>query len=198
VAQLRLGLAAAAAIAAVEAPAFADEPRASVEGVQDKALRQTIEAYLGTSKRPAQTRFEARRRAEEAAADAVVVLRSEGYYQYTVAPDVTNGDKPRAILRIDPGPRFVFADPALSFVGARPGEKAAADALAAMQLKPGAPARAADVIAAEGRIMAARRSRATPTPAPARARWWSTTPPSPCSRPSASTPRPWSGSTACR
>jgi translocation and assembly module TamA len=156
VAQLRLGLAAAAAIAAVEAPvgpAAADEPRATVQGVQDKALRQAIEAYLGTSKRTPHTRFEARRRAEEAAEDAVVVLRSEGYYEYAVVPDVGAGDKP--VLRIDPGPRFVISGPAVSYPDGEPQAKAQADALKAMQLKSGAPARAADVIAAEGRIIAA-------------------------------------------
>ena len=157
-ARLRLGLAATAAmIAAVGGrvgPARADEPRAVVQGVQDKALRQAIEAYLGTSKRPAQTRFEARRRAEEAADDAVVVLRSEGFYDYAVAPDVTDDAKPRPLLRIDPGPRFTIADPEVSYVDAAPSAKAQADALQVLQLKPGAPARAADVVAAEGRIIA--------------------------------------------
>ena len=158
-ARLRLGLAAAAAtIAAVDAPgrpAWADEPRAQIQGVADKSLRQAIETYLGTSKRPPQSRFEARRRAEEAATDAVVVLRSEGYYDYTVAPDVVAGTKPQPLLRIDPGPRTDIQGPAISYVDAAPSPAAQADALRAMQLKPGAPARAADVLAAEGRIVAA-------------------------------------------
>lgn len=157
-ARLRLGLAAtAAAIAAVEAPpgrSMADEPRAVVQGVQDKGLRQTIESYLGTSKRAAQTRFEARRRAEQAGNDAVVVLRSEGYYDYTVAPDVTDDAKPRPLLRIDPGPRFTVAAPQITYVDSNPAAGAQADAAKAMQLKPGTPARAADVVAAEGRIVA--------------------------------------------
>ena len=158
-ARLRLGLAAvAAAIAAAQAlaaPALADEPRASIDGVQDKSLRQAIEAYIGTSKRPAQTRFEARQRAEDAAGDAVVVLRSEGYYGYTITPDVSAGDKPKPILRINPGPRFTIADPQVSYVDSAPVAKAQADAQKAMQLKAGGPARAADVVAAEGRIIAA-------------------------------------------
>jgi translocation and assembly module TamA len=158
VARLRLGLAATAAlIVAVEVrggPARADEPRAVVQGVQDKALRQAIEAYIGTSKRPSQTRFEARRRAEEAADDAVVVLRSEGFYDYVVAPDVTDDAKPRPLLRIDPGPRFTIADPQVSYVDMAPTAKAQTDVVQALQLKPGTPARAADVLAAEGRIVA--------------------------------------------
>jgi translocation and assembly module TamA len=159
VARIRLGLAAAAAaVAAGEAMggrAFADEPRAIIQGVQDKALRLQIEGFIGSTKRPPQSRFEARRRAEEAADDAVVVLRSEGYYDYTVAPDVTSGDKPQPLLRIDPGPRSVIADPQISFLAPAPAQAAKAEALKAMRLTPGAPARAADVVAAEGRIVAA-------------------------------------------
>jgi translocation and assembly module TamA len=159
VARVRLGLAAAAAtIAATETPAGparADEPRAVIQGVEDKALRQAIEAFLGTNKRPALTRFEARRRAEEAAEDAVVVLRSEGYYDYAVAPDITSDAKPRPLLRIDPGPRTTLAAPRISWIDAAPSPAAQADAVKAMQLKSGAPARAADIVAAEGRIVAA-------------------------------------------
>ena len=145
-------------IAAVEAPAgpaIADDPKAIIEGVQDKSLRQAIAAYIGTSKRPPQSRFEARRRAEEAAEDAAIVLRSEGYYDYTVVPDVSSGDKPRPVLRVDPGPRSTIAAPQVSYVDAPPATKAQADVTAAMQLKPGGPGRAADVVAAEGRIVAA-------------------------------------------
>jgi translocation and assembly module TamA len=134
---------------------MADEPRAQLQGVEDKSLRQAISAYLGTSKRPAQTRFEARRRAEEAADDAVTVLRSEGYYDYAIAPDITDDAKPRPLLRIDPGPRSTLAAPTISYVDAAPSPAVQADAQKAIQLKEGAPAQAAEVLAAEGRIVAA-------------------------------------------
>ena len=103
--RLRLGVAAAAlAVAAdIAVPALADEPRASVEGVQDKSLRQAIQQYIGTTKRAPHGRFEARQRAQGAAEDAVVVLRSEGYYDYSVTPDISGSDKPRPVLHIDPG-----------------------------------------------------------------------------------------------
>ena len=157
--RLRLGLAAAlCAVAAGRAgSALADEPRAGVEGVQDKGLRQAIEHYIGTSKRPAHSRFEARQRAQDAAADAVVVLRSEGYYDYIVTPDVGEGDKPKAVLKIDPGPRFEVADPQIAWTGEAPDAAAAADARKALDFKPKQPGRAAEVIAAEGRIVAALR-----------------------------------------
>ena len=155
--RLRLGVAAAALVSAVGigAPALADEPRAAVEGVQDKALRQAIQHYIGTSKRPPHSRFEARERAQGAADDAVVVLRSEGYYDYAVVPDLGAGEKPQAVVHIDPGPRFLIADPQLAWSGASPDAAAQAAAAKALGLKTSEPGRAADVVAAEGRIVAA-------------------------------------------
>ena len=154
--RLRLGLAAAvlAVAAGIAGPALADEPRASIQGVQDKGLRQALARYIGTSKRPAHSRIDARQRAQDAAADAVVVLRSEGYYDYSVSPDVAPGDKPRAVLRIDPGPRFILSDPQIAWTGAPPDAAALADAGKALNLTPNEPGRAADVVAAEGRIVA--------------------------------------------
>ena len=135
--------------------AAADEPKAALEGVADKALRQAIARYIGTSKKAPLSHGEARRRAEDAAEDAVVVLRSEGYYDYAITPDVTGDEKPQAVVRIDPGPRFVIADPKLAWTGDAPAPKAQADAFAAVKLKPGAPGRAAEVVAAEGRVVGA-------------------------------------------
>ena len=90
---------------------MADDVKATVAGVGDKSLRQAIEHYMGTTKRGARSRFEARRRAEEAGDDAAVVLRSEGYYDYVITPDLSDGDPPKPIVRIDPGPRSVIAAP---------------------------------------------------------------------------------------
>ena len=157
VGRLRLGVAAAtlASIVGIAGSSLADEPRAAVEGVQDKGLRQAIERYIGTSKRPPHSRFEARERAQGAADDAVVVLRSEGYYDYSVVPDLGSGEKPQAVIRIDPGPRFVIAEPQVGWTGAAPDAMAQAEAQKALELKPGGPGRAADVVAAEGRLVAA-------------------------------------------
>ena len=135
--------------------ALADDAKATVTGVDDKPLRQAIQRYLGTTKRPSRSRFEARRRAEEAGDDAVVVLRSEGYYDYTITPDITEGEPPKPLVRIDPGPRFLVAAPQVTWSGAPPAPEAEADAVAALKLPPGGPGRAADVVAAEGRIVGA-------------------------------------------
>jgi translocation and assembly module TamA len=137
------------------APAGAAEPKAIVQGELAPELRAEIARAVGETARAVENRFEARRRAREAAEDAIAVLRSEGFYAYDVEPDVGEGDAPKAIVKIAPGPRFVVGSVRLEWVGAPPDPAAAAAAQAALALKPGQPGRAADVVAAEGRAMAA-------------------------------------------
>jgi translocation and assembly module TamA len=114
---------------------------------------------IGDSARPIDNRFEARRRAEAAAEDAVAVLRSEGYYAAVVEPEVGEGDIPSATVRVTPGPRFVLAAPAIEWVGQAPDPQTEAAARQALALTPGAPGRAAEVVAAEGRAVAAAQKR---------------------------------------
>ncbi|ENZ81409.1 autotransporter secretion outer membrane protein TamA [Caulobacter vibrioides OR37] len=134
--------------------AFADEPMAQIQGVEDKSLREAIQRALTQSKHPAQSRAEARRRARQAGEDAIAVLRAEGYYGYTVEPDVLDGDPPRGVVRITPGPLFVIADPRIDWAGKAPDEGSAQRAVLAMHLGDGEPGRSADVVGAEGRVVA--------------------------------------------
>lgn len=133
--------------------ANAAEPAASITGVEDKALREAIQRAMVEAKAPPRSRSEARRRARDAGDDAVQVLRSEGYYAYVVEPDVSEADPPRAILKITPGPVFVIADPRLAWSGAEPDEGVVKRAESVIRLVPGAPGRAVDVLAAEGRVV---------------------------------------------
>lgn len=137
------------------APASAAEPKAVVQGELPPDLRTEIARAVGNADRPIENRFEARRRAREAAEDAIAVLRSEGFYAYDVEPDVGEGDAPKAIVKIAPGPRFVLGPARIAWVGAPPDPAATAAAQAALALTPGQPARAAEVVAAEGRAVAA-------------------------------------------
>jgi translocation and assembly module TamA len=146
---------AALCVQAVGAPAFAAEARADVQGELDPGLRAIIAAAIGTTDRPVETRFEARRRARDAADDAIAALRSEGYYAYEVEPDVGEGDKPRPLVRVTPGRRFALSTPIIVWDGAAPEPTAIDAANKALQLRVGAPGRAADVLAAEGRAVAA-------------------------------------------
>ena len=150
-----LVLIAAALPAFVATAAVAAEPRARIEGTLDPDLRAAVVRAVGDTDRPIDNRFEARRRAREAAENAIAVLRSEGYYAYDVIPEVGEGDTPPAIVRIAPGPRFQLGMARLEWVGAAPDAAAAAAAQAALVLTPGLPARAAAVIGAEGRAVAA-------------------------------------------
>ncbi len=131
------------------------EPKAQIEGDLTPDLRAAVTRAVGDTERPIENRFEARRRAREAAEDAITVLRSEGYYAYDVQPDVGEGDAPKALVKIAPGPRFKLGQAKIDWIGAPPDPLAVAAAQTAMALRPGDPGRAADVVAAEGRAVAA-------------------------------------------
>ena len=135
--------------------AWAAQPRAAVEGDLDPALRAAIVRAIGDSDRPIDNRFEARRRADGAAEDAMAVLRSEGYYAAVVEPEVGAGDTPAPAVRVTPGLRFTLAPPKIEWVGTPPDADTITGAEGALALKAGAPGRAADVVAAEGRAVAA-------------------------------------------
>lgn len=131
------------------------EPRAVVQGDLPDDLRERIERAIGDTDRPPQNRFQQRRQAREAAEDAIAVLRAEGYYAYGVEAGLTEAEPPRGLVQVEPGPRFVFADPSIAWTGEAPNAPAQDAARAALQITPGAPGRAAEVLAAEGRIVSA-------------------------------------------
>jgi translocation and assembly module TamA len=130
------------------------EPRADVSGELSGDLRERIVRAIGEADRSVENRFQARRRARDAAEDAVAVLRSEGYYAYAVEAEVSESDPPRPVVAVVPGPRFFFADPAVEWTGEAPDQETRTEAIDAMELEPGTPGRAAEVVAAEGRIVA--------------------------------------------
>ncbi|HEV2365987.1 MAG TPA: autotransporter assembly complex family protein [Caulobacteraceae bacterium] len=138
-------------------PAHAADPNAIVEGEADKALRAEIVDAVGEARRPPQSRLEARARARRAAEDATALLRSEGYYLGEVTPSVGQGAAPRALIRVAPGPRFVFTPTQIVWSGPAPGAAAISAAAAAGALRAGAPGRAADVLAAEAGAVSALR-----------------------------------------
>ncbi len=140
--------------AVVTASTLAAEPKASVMGDLDRALRSQVEVAVGQAKTHPDSRIEARRRAREAAADAVALLRSEGYYDPQVEPDVTDTEPPTALVKISPGPRFAMAAIVLDWVGGPPSPDVAQAAIATLKFPDGTPGRAADVLSAEGRVVA--------------------------------------------
>jgi translocation and assembly module TamA len=149
------------AISLVLAPvvARAAEPKALVQGDLDRALKLEIQRAIGVSKTHPASRVDARRRAREAGETAITVLRAEGYYDYTVEPDVGEGDAPSPIVTITPGPRSLVAGAQIAWDGDPPDAATAAAATKALALAAGSPGRSTDVIAAEGRVTAILRKR---------------------------------------
>jgi translocation and assembly module TamA len=131
------------------------EPRAAIVGSLDRALRAELGPAIGDVKTPPATPAEARRRARDAAADVSALLRSEGYYEAEVTPDIGDGVAPKAIVKVTPGPRFHFKAPVVDWIGAPPPFPVNVDAKASLKLVVGAPGRAADVLAAEARAVTA-------------------------------------------
>jgi translocation and assembly module TamA len=146
-------------VCALAAPrAFAadhNQPKAAIEGVADKDLRRRIEEAIDTVDKPSVSRFDARRRANEAAEQVVAVLRSEGYYDYDVVPDATDADPPAAVVRVVPGPRYHVGAVGLDWLKPPLDPKVGDAALASVGLKRGDAGRATDVLASEGRIVSA-------------------------------------------
>ncbi|MFN3352546.1 MAG: autotransporter assembly complex protein TamA [Brevundimonas sp.] len=132
----------------------AADPRALVRGDLEDGLREQIVRAVGEVDEPAGNRFEARRRARAAAEAAEALLRSEGYYQSAIRDEVEGEDSPTAVIFVEPGPRFELTPPGVDWVGAPPEPETAARAAEDIGLTPGDPGRAADVIAAEGRLVA--------------------------------------------
>lgn len=144
---------AAIGLAAAPSLAWADSP-VVLEGA-DEETREAILDLLPDRDRPT-TLFEAERIAEEAAARALVWLRSEGYYGATVTPEASE-QPAMARLIIAPGPRFRFGEPNVSYVTtAAPDVATVAEARRAIELvQIGAPARAATVLEAESGALTA-------------------------------------------
>ncbi|MCA3718207.1 MAG: outer membrane protein assembly factor [Brevundimonas sp.] len=134
-------------------PAEAD-PRAQIRGNLPDDLRIQLRQAIGEVDGPPTNRFEARRRARAALESAEALLRSEGYYQPLLEDIVEGEDAPIAIVSIEPGRRFTLAEPTIQWTSPEPQADVIQTARSRLNLEPGAPGRAADVIAAEGRIVA--------------------------------------------
>ena len=139
--------------------AWADVPKAQVQGTIDRTLRSELQRAIGAEKTRPESRVDARRRAREAGEAVIAVLRSEGYYDYQVEPDVGEGDTPDAVVRVTVGPRSMLGATTLVWDGDAPDTATAQAALKALNLTRGAPGRSSDVVDAEGRVVALLHSR---------------------------------------
>jgi translocation and assembly module TamA len=149
-----LGLTAAASLVAPLA-AHAQQTKAEVRGDLPEALRELIVDAIGEVENPPASRLEARRRAREAGVDAIAVLESRGYYAYIVTPEITDDSPSRPYVDIVSGPRFTIAVPLITWIGEPPPPDVQETVEAALGLEEGSPAQAGDIVAAEGRAVAA-------------------------------------------
>lgn len=120
-----------------------------------KSLKAKVEAAVISNRSVAQNRMEAKRHGQDAVDLIEATLRSEGRYASVISSDLTNAPVPEAVVTVDPGPSFGFADPKVEWVGPLPqiGAKLAGEASLGLQI--GAPGRSAEVLDAEGRVLAA-------------------------------------------
>jgi translocation and assembly module TamA len=134
--------------------AIAAEPKAEIRGDIDGELRRRLEQAVGQVDEAPANRFEARRRARSAMDAAQALLRSEGYYQPTLQDDVEGEEKPVAVVTVTPGRRFELSETRVNWVAPVPDPVTAEVVTKDIGLKPGDPGRAADILDAEGRIVA--------------------------------------------
>ena len=130
------------------------EPRARVDGDLPDDLRERIEQAVGEVDEAPANRFQARRRARDAAENALAVLRSEGYYGAEIEDDVQGESPPTPVIVVTPGPRFLVADPQIEWISPEPDPETLTRAAEVLELASGDPGRATDVLAAEGRVVA--------------------------------------------
>ena len=120
----------------------------------DADLRAQLVRAVGEVDGAPSNRFEARRRARGAMEAAEALLRSEGYYQ-PVLEDVVEGEEtPVSIVNVVPGPRFELSEIEVLWAEPSPDAETSAAVREDIGLTPGEPGRAADIISAEGRIVA--------------------------------------------
>ena len=136
------------------ATAATADPRAEIRGEMDADLRAQLVRAVGEVEGAPSNRFEARRRARGAMEAAEALLRSEGYYQ-PVLEDVVEGEEtPVSIVNVVPGPRFELSEIEVLWAEPSPDAETSAAVREDIGLTPGEPGRAADIISAEGRIVA--------------------------------------------
>ncbi len=149
-------LALLAACVAASPVLAAEDGAPTIKGEIAAGLRAMIERALDGVGGASPSRFEARRRARDGADKASAVLRSEGYYAEDVQAEVVeDGANSQPVVTVTPGPQFQVSEPQVLWAAPEPELAAKQAATAAMGLEPGQPGRAAEVLAAEGRVVAA-------------------------------------------
>lgn len=156
-----LSLCAALTAALFAGASAAQVPLAAIEGVEDVNLREGIEAVVGEADERTDNRWRNRDRATRAAERVRRYLDSEGYYGALVDPRIDDDLQP--VVRVRPGPRFVYDQVNMAFVSP-PGQEREPDELISrrMGVAVGDPVRARPVIEGEARVIESLRNSGWP------------------------------------
>ncbi len=132
--------------------------RVKLVGVSDEKLRSVLKEnskLLAEVKTPPMSRMSLEQRTREDKAQLSEALKGEGYYASLVQSRIDFRTKPIGItLDIETGPLFLLGRFEIVYVdGSEMLESEARQAAETSALKPGAPARAADILAAQERVV---------------------------------------------
>lgn len=144
-------------------------PRATLRGTIEPDLMTQLNGVIGTVSTAPASRFEARRRAREAADLVAQRLRSEGYYGAQVtaalsdddpesdqAPDPDDGTASTVadpIVQVDPGPQFRLHAGQADWIAPEPDTELRTKTGIILTALADQPARAVSVLTAEGQII---------------------------------------------
>jgi len=139
---------------------FAGVPLATLEGEIPLDVQDLMTQVLGEVDAPPRSVAQARRRAQQAADQALSLLRSQGYYGAEVTArideqlDAEKDEKrraPRSVIMVRSGPLFRVASLDVNFDGPPP--YSLQEMCSLEDLRPGAPAKAAKVVETELRLI---------------------------------------------
>ena len=128
-----------------------------IDGVDSTELQDAIKAGLPAIEETPETLFDARRRAESAAKAALGVLNARGYYAAEVRADAVDTPKLTPVIRVTPGPLFLYKPAQYEFSPNAPDAETDANVRNAARIFQGAAAEGLPVLSAEAAGLAALR-----------------------------------------
>ena len=148
-------------------PALVAAYEASIDGVDDKDLRDLLEAssQLKTLvKKPTPTVAGIGRRAQDDVERLRKTLRSEGYYDGTVSYSIDAAKTPVAVrITVAPGPRYTLTEFEISYTGSEQPKPDTQPSLEDLGIKLGMPAESAKIAEAQRLLTMKLAERSWPT-----------------------------------
>jgi translocation and assembly module TamA len=141
-----------------------------ISGVENKALETALEdnsLLKALQDHPPASQQALKRRAEEDIDRFQSILRANSYYDARVEPTFAPGEPTTVTMQVTPGPAYLLGAFVVEPQGCANGDCASTPDEDDLKLTLGAPARSADIVAAERRVRTWFRNRGHPDPDPA-------------------------------